>query len=64
MSIVYASKSGDALGNFAFRGMSKRQKQEYAKKKAIEEEIKGDVEKFSSKYREYVKKQRQALGLE
>lgn len=56
MSIVYASKSGDALGNFAFRGMSKRQKQEYAKKKL--------VEKFSSKYREYVKKQRQVLGLE
>jgi hypothetical protein len=64
MVIVYASKSGDAFGKVAYQGMSRREKQLFARKKAIEEEVKCDVFNTSLKYREYIKKQRQALGLE
>lgn len=64
MAIVYASKSGDALGKFAYQGLTKKEKQKFARKKQIEEEVKCDIFNTSNKYREYVKKQRQALGLE
>ena len=64
MGIFTPSKTGDALGACAFKRMGVKERREYAKTKSLEEEKRIDVCDLSNKYREYVKKQRQTLGLE
>ena len=49
MSIVYASKSGDAFGKYAFQGLTKKEKQKFARKKQIEEEVQCDIFNTSNK---------------
>ena len=68
MAIFYPSKTGDAMGKVAFGRMSKKNRQEYAVKKMFEEERKlsGDyyaLQRVSKKFRDTVRKQRKAAGL-
>lgn len=69
MAVFYPSKSGDAMGKPAFSRFNKQQKREFAENKALEEERRDGQNYYKTKraaesYREVVKAQRKAAGLD
>ena len=69
MGIFVPSKSGDAMGVYAYQRMGKKQRKEFAIQKQTEEErkIAGDFyasKRISKAFNDTVKSQRKDAGLE